>query len=73
MLKKTYEVHNTKTKKYVLVEAMYPKKAVESVCGRPVTKIYSMKNALWVAFERGTQSAKFKEYIGHYGPVSYYR
>ena len=73
MRKKKYEVHNTQTKKYVIVEAVCPKKAVESVCGCQVTKIYSIKSALWVAFERGTQSARYKKYVGHYGPVSYYR
>lgn len=73
---KSYKVQNLKTKNWYTVEVKDyegPKKAVESLIGRKVTKVRKGGKALFYVYEDGTQTEKYKTYVGHYGPVSLYR
>jgi len=76
IITKSYDIQDLKTKKWSVVEVKDndgPKKAVESLIGRSVTKVKDSSEALYYAYETGTQKDKYKMYTGHYGPVSLYK
>lgn len=70
---KSYDIQNLKTKEWNVVSANSPKKAIEILIGRTVSKVREVEDALYYVYETGTQSDKYYMYTGRYGLVSLYK